>query len=105
VVVTGTDEFQTTPQEFVLLGNYPNPFNPSTTIQFDLPESADVQIDVLDLLGRTMISIPSQSIEAGAKKSISVDASELSSGIYMYRVMVRTAKQAHFSTGTMTLIK
>jgi VCBS repeat-containing protein len=104
-LVTDKETESSLPAEFVLLGNYPNPFNPTTTIQFDLPESADVQIDVLDLLGRTMISIPSQSIEAGAKKSISVDASELSSGIYMYRVMVRTAKQAHFSTGTMTLIK
>ncbi len=104
-LVTDNQSESSLPAEFVLLGNYPNPFNPTTTIQFDLPESADVQIDVLDLLGRTMISIPNQSIEAGAKKSVSVDASALSSGIYMYRVMVRTAKQTHFSTGTMTLIK
>ena len=104
-LVTDKQTESSLPAEFVLLGNYPNPFNPSTTIQFDLPEPADVQVDVLDLLGRTMISIPSQSFEAGTKKSVSVDASALSSGIYMYRVVVHTAKQTHFSTGTMTLIK
>ncbi len=93
------------PADFVLKGNYPNPFNPSTAIQFDLPAAADVQIDVLDLLGRTMISIPSQSFDAGSKKSVSVDASALSSGIYMYRVIARTASDTFVSTGTMTLIK
>jgi len=104
-LVTDTESDSTLPDEFVLRGNYPNPFNPSTTIQFDLPESADVQIDVLDLLGRTMISIPSQSMEAGVRKTVSVDASALSSGIYMYRVLARTASQTHLGTGTMTLIK
>ena len=105
VVTTTRDSPIGLPTEFVLRGNYPNPFNPSTTIQFDLPESADVQVDVLDLLGRTMISIPTQSFEAGAKKSVSVDASALSSGIYMYRVIARSVSQTHVSTGTMTLIK
>jgi VCBS repeat-containing protein len=104
-LVTDKQSDYSMPTEFVLRGNYPNPFNPSTTIQFDLPETADVQVDVLDLLGRTMISIPSQSFEAGAKKSVSVDASALSSGIYMYRVIARSVSQTHVSTGTMTLIK
>jgi len=104
-LVTDKEGDASLPAEFVLLGNYPNPFNPSTTIQFDLPASADVQIDVLDLLGRTMITIPSQSFDAGSKKSVSVDASALSSGIYMYRVIARTATDTHVSTGTMTLIK
>ena len=93
------------PSQFVLRGNYPNPFNPSTTIQFDLPETAEVQIDVLDLLGRTMISVPSQSLSAGTNRSISIDANELSSGIYMYRVLARGVSQTWVSSGTMTLIK
>lgn len=93
------------PSQFTLRGNYPNPFNPSTTIQFDLPETADVQVDVLDLLGRTMISLPAQSLSAGSNRSISVDASDLSSGIYMYRVLARGVSQTWVSSGTMTLIK
>ena len=104
-MVTDVDGFSELPTEFVLRGNYPNPFNPSTTISFDLPHSGDVQVDVLDLLGRTMLSIPSQNMSAGVKRSISLDASALSSGIYMYRVIAVTALETHVSTGTMTLIK
>jgi len=103
--VTDTDENSELPDEFVLRGNYPNPFNPSTTIQFDLPETAEVKVDVLDLLGRTMISVPIESFSAGANQSVTVDASALSSGIYMYRVVARTSSQTYVSTGTMTLIK
>jgi len=102
--VTDTEDGEL-PSQFVLRGNYPNPFNPSTTIQFDLPETAEVQIDVLDLLGRTMISVPSQSLSAGTNRSISIDANELSSGIYMYRVLARGVSQTWVSSGTMTLIK
>ena len=102
--VTNTED-ASLPAEFVLKGNYPNPFNPSTTISFDLPETADVQVDVMDLLGRTMISVPSQNLGAGVNRSISIDASELTSGIYMYRVLVRGASQTWVKSGTMTLIK
>jgi len=102
--VTNTDD-GTLPSEFVLRGNYPNPFNPTTTISFDLPETADVQVDVLDLLGRTMISVPVQSISAGSNRSISIDAADLTSGIYMYRVMARGVSSTWVQSGTMTLIK
>ena len=102
--VTDTED-ASLPSDFVLKGNYPNPFNPSTTISFDLPETADVQVDVMDLLGRTMISVPSQSLGAGVNRSISIDASELTSGIYMYRVLVRGVSQTWLKSGTMTLIK
>ena len=102
--VTDTED-ASLPSEFVLKGNYPNPFNPSTTISFDLPETADVQVDVMDLLGRTMISVPSQNLGAGVNRSIAIDASELTSGIYMYRVLVRGVSQTWVKSGTMTLIK
>ena len=102
--VTDT-EGGTLPSEFVLRGNYPNPFNPTTTVSFDLPETADVQVDVLDLLGRTMISVPVQNFSAGANRSISINASDLTSGIYMYRVLARGASSTWAKSGTMTLIK
>lgn len=102
--VTNTED-ASLPSEFVLKGNYPNPFNPTTTISFDLPETADVQVDVMDLLGRTMIFVPSQNLGAGVNRSIAIDASELTSGIYMYRVLVRGVSQTWVKSGTMTLIK
>ena len=64
-----------------------------------------MQVDVLDLLGRSMMSIPSQSMSAGVNRTVSIDAADLTSGIYMYRVLVRGASNTWVKSGTMTLIK
>ena len=101
-----TNEYQAPkPTTIRLLQNYPNPFNPTTTIQFDLPESADVTIDVMDLLGRRVLGIPTQTMSAGANRTVRIDANSLSSGIYLYRVTARTRANAHVKVGTMTLLK
>lgn len=104
-LVTDTETDTALPAEFTLKGNYPNPFNPSTTISFDLPESADVTVQVLDLLGREVMAIPSQTMQAGSGQSVQIDASNLSSGIYLYRVIARGASQTHMQVKTMTLLK
>ena len=105
-MVTGTEEEGTgLPKEFVLHGNYPNPFNPGTRIQFDLPEHARVQIQIVDLLGREVMVLPVQEMEAGANQSIELHASSLASGTYLYRLMVTGAESRHVQTGRMTLVK
>ncbi|GMQ82298.1 MAG: hypothetical protein BMS9Abin05_1745 [Rhodothermia bacterium] len=93
------------PSEFALKGNYPNPFNPSTTIQFDLPESSDVSITVMDLLGRQVLFVPTRSMSAGTNRSIQIDANTLSSGIYLYRVIAQNRANTNVKVGTMTLLK
>jgi len=103
--ITDTESGAELPTEFALKGNYPNPFNPTTTISFDLPESADVTVQVLDLLGREVMAIPSQTMTAGAGQTIQIDASSLSSGIYLYRVIARAAGTTHMQVKTMTLLK
>jgi Secretion system C-terminal sorting domain len=103
--VTADEDEVDLPTEFALKGNYPNPFNPSTTIQFDLPETADVTITVTDMLGRQVLSVPSASFGAGANMSVQVDASSLASGLYLYRVIARGATATYAKVGTMTLIK
>ncbi|MEQ9105419.1 MAG: CHRD domain-containing protein [Rhodothermales bacterium] len=103
--VTDTENGTELPSEFTLKGNYPNPFNPSTTIQFDLPETADVTVQVMDMLGRQVMSIPSQTVEAGANRSMQLNASALSSGIYLYRVIAAGANDTRVKVGTMTLLK
>lgn len=103
--ITDTENASELPTEFALKGNYPNPFNPSTNIRFDLPQSADVSVVVVDLLGRQVLSVPSATFEAGAGKTIQLDASDLSSGIYMYQIIARSQGGVNVATGTMTLIK
>jgi type IX secretion system substrate protein len=93
------------PAGFELRGNYPNPFNPATSIVFDLAASAEVSVVVSDLLGRTVQTIPAQSFSAGSSRSILVDASNLASGTYLYRVEMIAGGQARFLGGSMVLLK
>ncbi|MFK7846495.1 MAG: T9SS type A sorting domain-containing protein [Rhodothermales bacterium] len=93
------------PTSFELLGNYPNPFNPTTTIQFDLPETAEVTIKLVDMLGREALTIPSRVYQAGAQHRIDVDASSLASGVYVYQVRALGATNTYVKSATMTLLK
>ena len=93
------------PTEFTLHGNYPNPFNPSTRIQFDLPERAQVTLQVLDLLGRKVVELPVMAFEAGANRTIELNAVNLSSGAYIYRVIAIGSERRYEKSGFMTLVK
>ncbi len=93
------------PTEFALEGNYPNPFNPSTTIRFDLPETAEVSVFLVDALGRTVHVTAGQTVQGGANRTLDVDAGALASGTYLYRVVAKGANRTMVEAGTMTLIK
>ena len=101
-VETGSVEL---PMEFALHGNYPNPFNPSTRIRFDLPETAQVRVQIVDMLGREVMSLPAQEFEAGVNRSIELNAMNLASGTYLYRMIATGAEGRHVKTGRMTLVK
>lgn len=74
------------PQAFQLFQNYPNPFNPSTNIQFDLINSSRVTLKVFNVLGEEVATLVNgQALNAGTH-TISFDGSQLSSGVYMYRL-------------------
>ena len=105
-VITGVEtEGAELPTEFALHGNYPNPFNPSTRIRFDLPETAQVRVQIVDMLGREVMSLPAQEFEAGANRSMEINAMNLASGTYLYRMIVTGAEERHVKTGRMTLVK
>ena len=78
------------PTEFALEGNYPNPFNPTTTIQFDVPESSGVRLEVYDMMGRRVATLVDGSYSAGRHQvqwNATNDAGErVASGIYIYRM-------------------
>ena len=75
------------PSNFELSQNFPNPFNPSTTINFSIPVSGNVVLKVYDILGREVSSLVNEVKEAG-KHTINFDASNLNSGMYIYKLTV-----------------
>jgi len=74
------------PYDFVLNQNYPNPFNPKTIITFSLPKENFVRLEVLNLLGECIATLVNERITAGSH-SVNFDASNLSSGMYIYRMV------------------
>lgn len=73
------------PNSFKLYNNYPNPFNPSTTIKFDIAKGSNVKITIYDILGKEVKILVNENLKAG-KYQINFDASSISSGTYFYRV-------------------
>ena len=84
--VTGVeDENNILPEEYVLYQSYPNPFNPSTTIKYSIPNSDKVSIKVYDILGRDVSTLVNEYKTAGTY-SIEFNASRFASGIYFYQI-------------------
>jgi len=77
--------FPDLPTEFTLLPNYPNPFNPTTTIQYEVPSTGSVRIVVIDLMGRE-VAVLVDEIQPAGRYSLPFDANRLSSGVYLYRL-------------------
>ena len=75
------------PAEFSLSQNVPNPFNPITTIEFELPKTSEVGLKVFNILGEEVATLVSDRLSAGSY-SYEWDASNLASGVYLYRLQV-----------------
>ncbi|MEK9136266.1 MAG: T9SS type A sorting domain-containing protein [Bacteroidota bacterium] len=100
IPVAGEAKAQT-PVEFMLHENYPNPFNPSTTLQFDLPEPAVVSLKVYNTLGQEVATLLDNMSYNPGRHNVTFDASRLSSGVYIYRMLAGR----YVSTKTMLLLK
>ncbi len=79
------DNAQETPEDFTLSQNYPNPFNPSTQIRFAVPEQTQINLAVYNMLGQRVTTLVNESRSPGWH-DVTFDASELSSGLYIYRL-------------------
>ena len=88
------------PQKFELSQNYPNPFNPSTTIRFNLPDAGIVKLTIFNILGQEIRTLVNGFKEAGVN-TINFDASNLNSGMYIYKIEAGSFVQ----TRKMTLVK
>ncbi|MFA4924924.1 MAG: T9SS type A sorting domain-containing protein, partial [Ignavibacteriaceae bacterium] len=74
-----------TPSTFALGQNFPNPFNPSTSISYSVPQSGVVTLAVFNTLGQKVKEVVNQFQEAG-NYTVSLNASDLSSGNYIYNI-------------------
>lgn len=90
---------------FALQGNYPNPFNPTTTIRFDLAQQAKVSVTVYNLTGQVVHEIPAQAMNAGKNQSVKINAANWATGTYLYQVTADVHGAKHVSTGRMLLLK
>jgi len=81
-----TGSGQSLPGKFLLSDGYPNPFNPSSTIQFSLPELGFATLKVYNTLGHEVAALASGEFEGGREHRVTFDASNLASGVYFSRL-------------------
>jgi Secretion system C-terminal sorting domain len=87
-------------KKFELSQNYPNPFNPTTTVRFNLPEAGNVKLTLFNIIGQELRTLVNEFKESGVH-TINFDASDLNSGMYIYKIESGSFTQ----TRKMTLVK
>ncbi|MBE7475906.1 MAG: T9SS type A sorting domain-containing protein [Ignavibacteriota bacterium] len=76
---------QTIPEDYFLYQSYPNPFNPSTTIKYSIPNGDNVSLKIFDILGREVEVLVDEYKNAGTY-SVEFNASRFASGVYFYQL-------------------
>lgn len=100
------DDKKKIPTEFILDGNFPNPFNPTTVIRYQLSILSHVQLKVYDILGKEIVTLVNE-VQQPGEHNITFNAenyfngNQLTSGVYFYRI--QTGKNSE--TGKMVLLK
>ena len=88
------------PENYYLEQNYPNPFNPTTKIRYQIPEDGIVTLKIYDILGKEVKTLVNEPKTTG-RYEIKFDASDLTSGVYIYRIQVND----YISSKKMLMIK
>ncbi|MGB2869094.1 MAG: T9SS type A sorting domain-containing protein [Bacteroidota bacterium] len=88
------------PCSYTLYQNFPNPFNPATTIAFDLPHPTQVSLRLYNTLGEEIRTLADREFAAG-EHTVTADLSDLPSGVYLYRIVAGTFRD----TKRMVLVK
>ena len=99
------DEEIIAPTKFALLGNYPNPFNPVTTLRFDLDYTSNVNVTIFNILGNEVITLQNGQLNPGRHSlqwnALNRHGQRVPSGLYLYKVV----SDARVLTGKMLLMK
>ena len=103
---TGVANSEGLPEEIRLIGNFPNPFEVETEVEFDLPLAAVVSLEVFDLLGRQVYTSQPRVFEPGIGLRLTVGGFErMSPGVYSYRILARMPEVQRILTGHMVFAK
>lgn len=87
-IAPGKDSTSSAPLKLEL-GNYPNPFNPTTVIKYEIPKETHVTITVFDILGRKVETLVNGNETAGIHE-VTFDGSRFASGVYFYRLTTQS---------------
>ncbi len=91
------------PEGFALAPNYPNPFNPTSSIVFQLPVASSVTLKVFSLVGEEVLTLVDERLEAGSYET-KFDGTRLSTGVYFYRLEAQEVNGNRFFAKTMKMI-
>ena len=84
------DNVSSVPKQFALHHNHPNPFNPITSLRYDLPEQAQVTLTIYNMLGREVSQLVNTTQEAGYKSvqwnATDIHGKPVSAGVYLYQI-------------------
>lgn len=94
----------TPPNKYALYQNYPNPFNPNTVIEYSVPEPASVTLQIYSIVGELVSTYTYENVNAGYHK-IEFDASNLSSGTYVYQIIANGTTKNFSDVKKMMLVK
>ncbi len=100
LLTANANEDKSKVQGFKLMQNYPNPFNPTTQIAFEIPTASHVALSIYNVQGQAILELVNRTLNSG-RHQVDVNASQLSSGVYFYRLTVEDFQQ----TRKMMLIK
>ena len=102
VVVSTDNDTDLAPYEFALLPNFPNPFNPSTTIKFSLPDNQSVTLKLFNIMGQEVATlIDKRELKLGFH-TVKWNAENMASGVYFYQLISNKNKAI---TQKMLLVK
>ncbi len=85
ITITGIEPLLDEVNTYNISNNYPDPFNPSTTIEFNLPKATNVRIEIFNIAGQKISTLLNKKMPAGSHQ-VEFNAQNLSSGIYYYRI-------------------
>jgi hypothetical protein len=93
------------PAALALRGVTPNPAAVGAAVRFDLPTPAEVSVTVFDALGREVLALPAQAVEAGADRALALDVRALPAGAYLVRLAVDAGGTMEMRTGRLTVVR